>query len=80
MRGNGRDTTANIQAFNVATNSLAKLQEIFMIIYQVRCNLEHGQKSPNSERDIQLCQWASPVVAHVVSLKAQQKCLPGVKL
>ena len=67
MRGNGRNTAENIQAFTTATSSLVKLQEVFMIIYQVRCNLEHGQKSPSRERDIQLCQCASPLVAHVVS-------------
>ena len=66
MRGNGRDTTENIQAFNAANNSLEKLQEIFMIIYQVRCNLEHGQKSPTRERDIQLCQCALPLLAKVI--------------
>ena len=70
MRGNGRDTSANIQAFNAATDSLAKLQEVFMVIYQVRCNLEHGQKSPSRERDIQLCQAASPLVAHIVGRNA----------
>jgi hypothetical protein len=26
-----------------------------MVIYQIRCNLAHGQKSPNRERDVQLC-------------------------
>lgn len=70
MRGNGRDTTEHIQAFNAANNSLDKLQEIFMIIYQVRCNLEHGQKSPTRERDIQLCQCAHPFVAKVISRTA----------
>lgn len=68
MRGNGKDTTLYIHAFEVATDALAKLKEVFMVIYQVRCNLEHGQKSPSSERDIQLCQYASPLVAQVVDL------------
>ena len=72
MRGNGRDTSDYIQAFNTATGSLAKLQEVFMVIYQVRCNLEHGQKSPSRERDIQLCQCASPLVKQVVSYNASQ--------
>lgn len=49
MRGNGKDTTPYIHAFEFATDALAKLKEIFMVIYQVRCNLEHGQKSPSSE-------------------------------
>jgi len=70
MRGNGRDTAQNIQAFNAATGSLTKLQELFIVIYQVRCNLEHGQKSPNRDRDIQLCHFASPLVAHVVDRNA----------
>lgn len=34
MRGNGKDTAANIQTFNAATDSLTKLQEVFMVIYQ----------------------------------------------
>ncbi len=67
MRGNGRDTAGNIQAFNNENNSLLKLQEVFMIIYQVRCNLEHGQKSPNRDRDILLCQNASPLVGDIIS-------------
>jgi hypothetical protein len=67
MRGNGRNTRQNIQAFGVAVDSLAKLQELFMVIYQVRCNLEHGEKSPSMDRDIMLCQSAAPLVAYVVN-------------
>jgi len=67
MRGNGKDTAQNIQAFNVASDSLTKLQELFMVAYQVRCNLEHGEKLPSSERDIRLCQSAYPLVANVVA-------------
>lgn len=70
MRGNGKDTTQNIQAFSSAVDSLAKLQELFMVIYQVRCNLEHGEKSPKTVRDIKLCQSAAPLVAYVVDQNA----------
>jgi hypothetical protein len=70
MRGNGKNTMQNIQAFCVAVDSLAKLQELFMIIYQVRCNLEHGEKSPSIDRDILLCQSAAPLVAYVVDRNA----------
>jgi hypothetical protein len=66
MRGNGKDTADHIELFNSAVNSSAKLQEVFMVIYQIRCNLEHGQKSPSRDRDIQLCQHAAPLVASVV--------------
>lgn len=68
MRGNGRDTAQSIRAFRAATDSNTKVVELFMVIYQVRCNLEHGQKSPDRERDSKLCRSASPVVAHVVEL------------
>jgi len=66
MRNNGRDTSEYAQEFLSSASSLLKLQAIFMIIYQVRCNLEHGQKSPNRDRDHQLCQCAAPLVAEVV--------------
>lgn len=66
MRGTGKNTMPNIQAFGVAVDSLVKLQELFMVIYQVRCNLEHGKKSPSKDRDIKLCESSAPLVAYVV--------------
>lgn len=66
MRGNGKDTGSNVEAFNTAADSLTKLEELFMIIYQVRCNLMHGQKSPSRERDITLCQSALCILTDVV--------------
>jgi hypothetical protein len=68
MRGNGRDTSANIEQFSREERPLSKLQQLFRVIYQVRCNLEHGQKSPNNERDVDLCRCAAPLVADVVSI------------
>lgn len=70
MRGNGRNTASHIQAFQAGDTSLDKLKELFMIIYQVRCNLEHGQKSPSRDRDIELCREARPLVEHVVEPNA----------
>jgi len=66
MRNNGRTTKTNIDEFKEATNSLTKLEELFMIIYQVRCNLEHGQKSPTDNHDIKLCECAAPILGAVV--------------
>ena len=68
MRGNGRDTADCIEKFDDAGNSLEKLQQLFRVIYQVRCNLEHGQKSPTDDRDVRLCQAAGPIVADVVRI------------
>ena len=66
MRGTGRDTSQHIAGFNSTSDSVAKLQELFMIVYQIRCNLEHGQKSPTRDRDVQLCASAAPLVIDVV--------------
>jgi hypothetical protein len=63
MRGNGRDTAPNAAAYSAATGALDELEQVILTIYQVRCNLEHGQKSPSRERDIQLCKCAAPIVA-----------------
>jgi hypothetical protein len=70
MRGNGKDTSLSIQAFNIAADAKAKLSELFMVIYQVRCNLEHGQKSPSRDRDVRLCACAAPVISNVLEYNA----------
>lgn len=66
MRGNGRDTEKSINEYITSGSNLEKLKAIFKIIYQVRCNLEHGQKSPTRKRDIELCCSSWPLVAEVV--------------
>ncbi len=70
MRGNGRDTTLNIQAFKVTADAKTKLSEVFMIIYQVRCNLVHGEKSPSADRDVRLCASAAPIISYVLERNA----------
>jgi hypothetical protein len=70
MRGSGRDTALHIEAFNNVADPKAKVSELFMVIYQVRCNLEHGQKSPNSDRDVRLCECAAPVISYVLERNA----------
>lgn len=70
MRGNGRNTALHIEAFQMGETCLDKLKELFMIIYQVRCNLEHGQKSPSRNRDVELCRSAHPIVEGVVEANA----------
>lgn len=66
MRGNGNSTAKNIDAFKTSIDSLERIKSIFCVIYQVRCNLEHGQKSPTSERDVELCVSSWPFVAEVI--------------
>lgn len=70
MRGNGRDTSHHIEGFQVREASLEKVKELFMIIYQIRCNLEHGQKSPFRVRDVELCRAARLLTDSVVDANA----------
>ena len=67
MRGTGRDAADAIAAFHASTDPLAKLCEVFAVIYQVRCNLQHGQKSPTVDRDVRLCECSAPLTAAVVA-------------
>ena len=67
MRGNGRNTSDVIAEVKASSDAQAKLCGLFAIIYQVRCNLEHGQKSPTAERDVRLCECSAPLVAAVVA-------------
>ncbi|WP_279156738.1 hypothetical protein [Obesumbacterium proteus] len=67
MRGNGKDTSEYIASYNSAKDDIEKLKNIFMVIYQIRCNLEHGQKSPSRERDISLCQNTLPLLDSVIT-------------
>jgi hypothetical protein len=66
MRGDGKDTSQYITQFDAASTALEKLVTLFMVIYQVRCNFEHGQKSPSRPRDQMLCEAACPFVSAVV--------------
>lgn len=66
MRGNDRNTSGNIADFQLAIEPEEKLFQLFMIIYQVRCNFEHGEKIPSNARDTELCRTAAPIVADVV--------------
>ncbi len=72
MRGNGKDTSPYIKKFDQAGSSLDKIVALFMVIYQIRCNLEHGQKSPSRDRDADLCRAACPFVAAVVDHATSQ--------
>jgi len=73
MRGTGLNTLPAMEAFAASTDSKEKLAELFMIIYQVRCNLEHGDKSPTLERDVDLCRASAPFVAAVVKRCTEER-------
>ena len=70
MRGNGRDTGKFIKKYKNSRTNQERMVALFFVIYQVRCNLEHGQKSPNEDRDIKLCSSSWPLIAEVVDKSA----------
>ncbi len=72
MRGNGRDTAEAIVAFHGTADPLEQLRQLFRVIYQVRCNLLHGQKSPTVVRDEHLCNCSAPIVAAVAANSVYQ--------
>ena len=66
LRRKERDTQEHVELFNRSDCFVEKLKSIFMIIYQVRCNLIHGDKSPTRERDLELCANSVGLVCDVV--------------
>jgi hypothetical protein len=66
MRGNGKDTAQSIADITAAATAIEKLVALFMVIYQVRCNFEHGQKSPSRPRDEALCKSACSFVEGIL--------------
>ena len=66
MRGNGKNTSENINSYKKTSSNFQRVNSIICIIYQIRCNLEHGQKSPTRERDVELCRSSWPIVAEII--------------
>ncbi|EKN3681988.1 hypothetical protein OU500_000371 [Yersinia enterocolitica] len=71
-RVSSRNASENIDNFNHETAPLDKLKAVFMIIYQIRCNLIHGEKSPTRTRDTELCDHAAGLVREVSSIRLNQ--------
>ena len=67
MRSNGRNTQHLINAFRSSKDAVEKLKSILLIAYQVRCNLVHGQKSPDRNRDRNLCECSGAVLSTVLN-------------
>ena len=63
---NGRNTEQYIREFNQADDCETRLERVLLVIYRVRCNLIHGQKSPSRLRDQELCGAAAPLIADIV--------------
>ncbi|MGF1788902.1 hypothetical protein L4D00_24250 [Photobacterium swingsii] len=66
MSNTEQNTQRDINSYNISESFIAKLKSILMMTYQVRCNVIHGSKSPNRERDVELCRYSWPFIAELV--------------
>lgn len=48
-----------------------RMKSLFLTMYQVRCNLFHGSKSPYNERDLQLVKSSAEILENYLKV-----CLP----
>jgi len=55
-----------VQPENWGPGALPSWSQLLWTIYQVRCNLFHGQKSPQSERDRDLVSASDRVLEHFI--------------
>lgn len=51
-----------------------RINALFMTMYQVRCNLFHGQKNPESSRDRELVESTAIILEHYIgAIKAKKE-------
>jgi hypothetical protein len=68
-RGNGRDTREHaITLCNPSRNNMRRLRAFLMILYQVRCNLFHGNKLYYRDSDKEVVRHASVALKEILSL------------
>ena len=56
----------HLDLLNDGNNKLSRIQILFMYIYQVRCNLFHGNKTPTPERDWRLVESSAQILEIVL--------------
>lgn len=72
MSDTTRNTQRDISSYRSSNEYVSKLKSIMMIIYQVRCNLFHGEKSRYIDRDVTLCKHSWPFVAEITRRQIQE--------
>lgn len=71
-KGNGhpnfRQRSADDMAVvnNASENPNTRLSHLIGVVYQIRCNLEHAEKDPSKERDIELVTHSISVMNEVL--------------
>lgn len=56
----------HLDLLNDGNSKMNRIQILFMYIYQVRCNLFHGNKTPTPERDWRLVESSAQVLEKVL--------------
>jgi hypothetical protein len=63
-----RQSTEDLQVVNdVSATPVERLARLMSVVYQVRCNLMHGDKDPDSKRDRELVKYSRVVLQQVLS-------------
>lgn len=57
-----RDMRPGQQNKTVSLSDLSDVEEVVEVLYQIRCNLFYGSKSPNDSRDANLVYWGSMIL------------------
>ena len=65
-RGNGKDTSEDVAILTGGYSKREKLKALAMILYQVRCNLFHGNKLFGRDSDDKVVENAANVLEDVV--------------
>src|SRR5206468_3010934 len=61
-----KNTRALAKVFNTDPSAVARLSALVRVVYQVRCNMFHGDKDPASWRDKMLVTAAAPIAAIIL--------------
>jgi hypothetical protein len=72
MRMSGRSTEYEIDEFESSSDPVKRISKVFRVIYQVRCNLEHGDKLPSNHRDVKLVASSLPIVKSILEFALSQ--------
>ena len=65
-RGNGKDTSEDVAVLTGGYSKREKLQALVMILYQVRCNLFHGNKEFGRDSDDEVVENAANVLEDIL--------------
>lgn len=63
-----KESTDNLNIVNDSTNStIERLANLASVLYQIRCNLFHADKHPDSDRDVRLVEYSLNAIREILN-------------